>query len=61
MYSVDITNKDEKSAKLLRQIAGLGIIECVSIVKGLQCMTLTDLINWTIDNMASNVRFLLIV
>ncbi len=55
MYACELTDKENKDSKSFRQIAGLGMIECVSIFKGTGCRTLTDLINWTIDTMEAEV------
>lgn len=55
MYNVVLTDKENKHAKQFRNLSGIGMIEAVSINKGLGCQTLTDLVNWFIDSMASEV------
>ena len=61
MYNSGLTDKDCKHAKLFRQLSGIGMIESVSITKGLGCYTLTDLVNWLIDSMATSVDSLFYV
>lgn len=52
----DLTSKDDKFSKKVRQICGIGIIEGVSLKKSTGCSRLADFINWIIDNLAYNVR-----
>lgn len=58
MYNSQLTDKDCKYAKQFRQLSGIGMIEAVSITKGLGCYSLTDLVNWMIDSMATSVDLL---
>lgn len=55
MYNVHLSDKENKYAKQFRQLSGIGMIEAVSLNKGLGCQTLTDLVNWFIDSMATEV------
>lgn len=48
---VELTLKDNKSARRVRQLGGIGIIEAVSLYKATGCRNLVDFLNWTIDTL----------
>lgn len=52
----NLTSKESKISKYVRQICGIGLIEAVSLKKATGCQTLADFVNWTIDFLAYNVK-----
>jgi hypothetical protein len=57
----DLTNKEDICSKKVRQICGIGIIEGVSLKKSTACSRLADFVNWIIDNLAYNVKIIIII